>query len=102
MKRNVKTVFLCIVCTSSCQGLGKKGHLIPDWNFSEILFQYFHTFLFTFLSSFNKTHEGQPTGKTIAKNRMTGFSFFLWNGGIEGTDCTPELDIDNVRVVPIK
>ncbi len=54
------------------------------------------------LSSFNKTHEGQSAGKTITKNRMTGFSFFLWNGGIEGTDCTPELDIDNVRVVPIK
>ena len=54
------------------------------------------------LSSFNKTHEGQPACKTVAKNRMTGFSFFLWNGGIEGTDCTPELDIDNVRVVPIK
>ena len=33
---------------------------------------------------------------------LTGFTFFLWSGGIEGTDCTPELDIDNVRVVPIK
>ena len=30
-----------------------------------------------------------------------GFSFFLWNGGVEGTDCTPKLDIDNIRVVPI-
>ncbi len=54
------------------------------------------------LSAFNKTHEGQAAGKTVAKNRMTGFTFFLWNGGLEGTDCTPELDIDNVRVVPIK
>lgn len=32
---------------------------------------------------------------------MTDFTFFLWNGGVEGTDCTPELDIDNIRVVPI-
>lgn len=32
---------------------------------------------------------------------MTGFTFFLWNGGVEGTDCTPELYIDNIRVVPI-
>ncbi len=32
---------------------------------------------------------------------MTGFTFSLWNGGVEGTDCTPELDIDNIRVVPI-
>lgn len=53
------------------------------------------------LSAFNKTHEGQAAGKTVAKNRMTGFTFFLWNGGVEGTDCTPELDIDNIRVVPI-
>ena len=30
-----------------------------------------------------------------------GFTFFLWNGGVEGTDCTPELYIDNIRVVPI-
>ena len=54
------------------------------------------------LSAFNKTHEGQSAGKTITKNSMTGFTLFLWNGGVEGTDCTPELDIDNVRVVPMK
>ena len=54
------------------------------------------------LSAFNKTHEGQSAGKTITKNCMTGFTLFLWNGGVEGTDCTPELDIDNVRVVPMK
>ena len=54
------------------------------------------------LSAFNKTHEGQSAGKTITKNSMTGLTLFLWNGGVEGTDCTPELDIDNVRVVPIK
>ena len=54
------------------------------------------------LSAFNKTHEGQSAGKTITKNSMTGLTLFLWNGGVEGTDCTPELDIDNVRVVPMK
>ena len=54
------------------------------------------------LSAFNKTYEGQAAGKTITKDMLTGFTFFLWSGGIEGTDCTPELDIDNVRVVPIK
>lgn len=32
---------------------------------------------------------------------MTGLTFFLWNGGVEGTDCAPELDIDNIWVVPI-
>lgn len=40
-------------------------------------------------------------GKYAETVCMTGFTFFLWNGGVEGTDCTPELDIDNIRVVPI-
>ena len=54
------------------------------------------------LSSFNKTHEGQAAGSTITKDRMTGLSFFVWHGGVDGTDCNPEILIDNVRVVPIK
>ena len=36
------------------------------------------------LSAFNKTYEGQAAGKTITKDMLTGFTFFLWSGGIEG------------------
>ncbi len=54
------------------------------------------------LSSFNKTHEGQAAGSTITKDRMTGLTLFVWQGGVEGTDCNPEIFIDNVRVVPTK
>lgn len=54
------------------------------------------------LSTFNKTNDGQTAGSALTKDRLTGFTFFLWNGGVEGTDCEPELYIDNVRLVPAK
>ena len=54
------------------------------------------------LSTFNKTGDGQTAGSALTKDRLTGFTFFLWNGGVEGTDCEPELYIDNVRLVPAK
>ena len=54
------------------------------------------------LSTFNNTNDGQTAGSALTKDRLTGFTFFLWNGGVEGTDCEPELYIDNVRLVPAK
>ena len=54
------------------------------------------------LSAFNKTGDGQTAGSALTKDRLTGFTFFLWSGGVEGTDCEPELYIDNVRLVPAK
>lgn len=54
------------------------------------------------LSTFNKTNDGQTAGSALTKDRLTGFTFFLWSGGVEGTDCEPELHIDNVRLVPAK
>ena len=52
------------------------------------------------LSAFNKTGDGQTASSPLTKERLTGFTFFLWSGGVEGTDCEPELFIDNVRLVP--
>ena len=54
------------------------------------------------LSAFNKTGDGQTAGSALTKDRLTGFTFFLWSGGVEGTDCEPELYVDNVRLVPAK
>ena len=54
------------------------------------------------LSAFNKTGDRQTAGSLLTKERLTGFTFFLWNGGVEGFDCEPELYIDNVRLVPAK
>lgn len=53
------------------------------------------------LSNFNKTHEGQACTTTVLNPTLfTGLTLFVWHGGIEGTDCTPEIYIDNFRVVP--
>ena len=54
------------------------------------------------LSEFNRTHEGQSCGNALTKDDFTGLTFFVWNGGVEGTDCNPVICIDNIRVVPIK
>ena len=52
------------------------------------------------LSSFIYTHEGKDSGATLSKDRLTGLTFFVWNGGVDGEDCTPLIAIDNIRVVP--
>ncbi len=54
------------------------------------------------LSEFNKTHDGNKCDNALDKNRMTGLTFFVWNGGVAGTDCNPVICIDNIRVVPVE
>lgn len=54
------------------------------------------------LSDFTKTHEGAACGTAFSADYLTGLSFFLWHGGVAGTDCAPVLCIDNIRVVPIE
>ena len=52
------------------------------------------------LTSFIYTHEGKDSGSVISKDHLTGLAFFVWHGGVNGTDCTPLIAIDNIRVVP--
>ncbi len=54
------------------------------------------------LSDFNKTHEGAKSDNTLNAKGLSGLSFFVWNGGLEGVDCNPVICIDNIRVVPIE
>ena len=54
------------------------------------------------LANFNKTHEGQASDGKLDKTFFTGLTLFVWHGGVEGTDCSPEFYIDNIRVVPIE
>ena len=54
------------------------------------------------LSEFNKTHDGNKCDNALSKTRMTGLSFFVWNGGVVGKDCDPIICIDNIRVVPVE
>ena len=54
------------------------------------------------LTSFTKTSAGQASSSMLTKDHLKGLTLFVWNGGIEGVDCTPELYIDNIRLVPVK
>ena len=36
----------------------------------------------------------------FTKDYLSGLTFFVWHGGVEGTECSPIIAIDNIRVVP--
>lgn len=54
------------------------------------------------LNTFTYTHEGSSAGTGLKPDMLTGLAFFVWNGGVEGTDCSPVIAIDNIRVVPVE
>lgn len=55
------------------------------------------------VSTFTYNHEGSAaTGSPFDATFFDGLTFFVWHGGVAGTDCSPELYIDNIRVVPIE
>lgn len=54
------------------------------------------------LSNFNFVHDGGRAGRSLAPADLAGLTFFVYNGGVTGTNCTPVLAIDNIRVVPIE
>ncbi|MDP4276062.1 MAG: glycan-binding surface protein [Bacteroidota bacterium] len=51
------------------------------------------------LKNFKYNASGAEVGKLTAGN-CGGLTFFVFNGGVKGTDCTPNICIDNIRVVP--
>lgn len=54
------------------------------------------------LSEFKFKPDGGPSTVALTKEMMKGLTFFVWNGGIEGTDGNVHMCIDNIRVVPIQ
>ncbi len=52
------------------------------------------------LTEFKYTHDGSTAGSGLSKEMLRGLTFFVWNGGVTGTECTPHICIDNIRVVP--
>jgi hypothetical protein len=52
------------------------------------------------LTSFTKTPDGGTCANPLTKDMLRGLTFFVWHGGVDGTDCTPHICIDNIRVVP--
>ncbi len=52
------------------------------------------------LSDFIYTHEGGISDTSFDNSFLSGLTFFVYHGGVEGTECTPTILIDNIRVVP--
>ncbi len=51
------------------------------------------------LDEFTKTHDGNTCEKAFTNSMLGGLTLFVWNGGVEGTECTPRILIDNIRIV---
>lgn len=54
------------------------------------------------LSNFKYTHTGTTSSASLKQGMFTGLTFFVYHGGISGTDCSPVICIDNIRVVLIE
>ncbi|MCM1356191.1 MAG: glycan-binding surface protein [Staphylococcus sp.] len=54
------------------------------------------------LSTFTFNHEGGAASGKLNASNFDGLTLFIWHGGIAGTDCSPVVCIDNIRVVPIE
>jgi len=52
------------------------------------------------LAEFKYDHEGGASAVPLLKSSFDGLTFFVWGGGVAGTECTPRFYIDNIRVVP--
>lgn len=51
------------------------------------------------LTNFKYTASGAEL-KMAGAGNWGGLTFFVYSGGVNGTDCTPHICIDNIRVVP--
>ncbi|HLW06202.1 MAG TPA: glycan-binding surface protein [Marinilabiliaceae bacterium] len=51
------------------------------------------------LKDFKYDHTGKELSVASPGN-WGGLTFFVYHGGVEGTECSPKICIDNIRVVP--
>ena len=54
------------------------------------------------LAEFKYKADGGPCANALTADMLRGLTFFVFSGGMAGTDCTPQICIDNIRIVPIK
>lgn len=54
------------------------------------------------LSSFTFVADGSKAPRGLIPSDLAGLTFFVYNGGTNGTTCDPRIAIDNIRVVPIE
>jgi hypothetical protein len=53
-------------------------------------------------SSFIYGYDGSVSSGTLSASDFTSLVIFIVGGGISGTECTPLIKIDNIRLVPYK
>jgi hypothetical protein len=53
------------------------------------------------LSQFTYAADGTTCANHLTPSMLYGLTFFVYHGGVNGTNCTPDICIDNIRVVPI-
>ena len=46
--------------------------------------------------------DGSLVDVNVNPSFFTSLTIFVWNGGVEGTECHPIIKIDNIRAVPYK
>lgn len=54
------------------------------------------------LADFKYKADGGLCPNALTADMLRGLTFFVFSGGVAGTDCNPQICIDNIRVVPIK
>ncbi|MDY3848889.1 MAG: glycan-binding surface protein [Prevotella sp.] len=53
-------------------------------------------------STFTYNFDGTSVNPSFSKEDFTSLTIFVVGGGVNGTECTPIIKIDNIRVVPNK
>jgi len=51
------------------------------------------------LTEFKYKPDGGACGTAFTPEMLRGLTFFVWNGGVAGADCTVHMCIDNLRIV---
>jgi hypothetical protein len=54
------------------------------------------------LTDFKYKADGGSCANPLTADMLRGLTFFVFSGGVAGTDCNPQICIDNIRIVPIK
>ena len=54
------------------------------------------------LSTFTYSWYGAICATKLTQDMLYGLTFFVLAGGVNGTSCTPDICIDNIRIVPIQ
>lgn len=53
-------------------------------------------------SDFIYNYDASTASEPLTADSFESMTIFVWSGGVNGTDCTPIIKLDNIRAVPYK